>query len=178
MALGDTLQKYVVSTNLTITLGSLAQDASLLTGRHSTYVSNLTNKYSDFLLSGVLRTSTAPTVGSFIEVWVYAPLSCTDLAVPTFTWPNTITGVDGGITLQAGVKDFALKNAATIVIPVATDNLYYPFGPVSVRSLFGGVLPQAWGAFVTHNLGSAKTLHASGSVLTYSPVYNNTVLAA
>lgn len=49
MATGDTKLAYGSSSNLTITLASLATDSSLLTGRESTEVDNTTNKYIDYL---------------------------------------------------------------------------------------------------------------------------------
>jgi len=58
MAAGDTKIAYGSSSNLTITLDSLASDTNFLAGRESTEIDN---EYVDYLLSGKVTTGTSPT---------------------------------------------------------------------------------------------------------------------
>lgn len=147
-------QVEVSTSTFTITLGSLASDANLLAGRQSTAVSNLTNLYLDYHISGKITTGTTPTTGKLIEVWVYPALDS------SLVYPDTITGTDGNVSItNRDVVQSAFALAASMIID-ATSNRGYYFKPVSVASLFGGVLPPAIGVWVVQNTGA--NLHATG----------------
>ena len=53
---------YAASSNLTITLASLATSSTLVVGRVSTQVDNSSNLYLDYLLSAKISTGTSLTV--------------------------------------------------------------------------------------------------------------------
>lgn len=157
---------YASSSNLTITLASLATDTNLLAGRASTVVDNTSNLYLDYLLSGFITTGTSPTTAKSIDVYVYG---CVD---DTPTYPDAITGSDANKTITtANIRDAGLKLVVSIPT-TATSNEKSYFGPVSVKSLFGGELPKKWGVFVVHN--TAVNLNSTGGnhQITATGVYN------
>lgn len=166
MAAGDTKVTYGSSSNLTITLASLATDASLLVGRESSEVDNTTNRYVDYLLSGKITTGTSPTASKFIEVHVVGLMDDS-------TYPSVFDGTDSAETVTAAVKSGVCRQAASIDTTSTSDVTYY-FGPVSVASLFGGVMPKKFVVFVTHN--TAVNLNSTGGnhQITVTPVYYNT----
>lgn len=146
---------YGSATELTITLASLATDATQLIGRASTVVDNTSNLYLDYLLSGKITVGTSPTTGKEIRVYIYASMNDTP------TYPDSITGTDADKTMtSSGVLDAGLVFVQTIATE-STSNREYSIRPVSVAALFGGTLPKKWGVFVTHN--TAVALNATGS---------------
>lgn len=151
--MADLKIKYADWADLAITLASLATSSTLLAGRESTAIVNTTNLYLDALLAGNIRVGTSPTGGQ-IEVWLYGAISGTP------SYPDVLTGSDAGATITSvNVKRGGLKLAKVIEIGTTSDR-DYPFGPISVAQRFGGVLPDRWGAFVTHSTG--VNLHSTG----------------
>lgn len=166
MASGDIKLAYGASSALTITLASLATDANLLTGRESTAVDNTANLYLDYLLAGKITVGTSPTTAKEIRVYVAGLME-------DATYPDVLDGTDSAETISGvGTRDSALKLAA--VIPtIATSDLTYYFGPISIASLFGGVTPKKFVVFVTHN--TAVNLNSTGSnhAIHITPIYSN-----
>ncbi len=159
--------KYANAAAITITLGSLASDASRLAGRESDKVDNTTNLYLDALVSGKVKVGTSPTSGKRIDVWVYA---CHD-ETPTFQ--DVFDGTDSAETiLSSGIRNGVLARLASIIVEGTTDRVY-SIRPTSVATLFGGVLPRFWGLFVAHDTGAA--LNASGHEFKYIGVHHETV---
>ena len=146
------------SNAITITLASLATSSTLVAGRESTVVTNVSNLYVDALVSGQITTGTTPTTAKSILVYVYAPLK---VASSTFTYPiattTALTAADAAATFEAE-QLFQLRLAAAAVVNATSDRAY-SFAPFSVAALFGGVLPLKWGLFVTHN--TAVNLNAT-----------------
>lgn len=163
--MADIKQAFAASSALTITLASLATDSNLLTGRESTLVDNTSNLYLDYLLAGKITVGTSPTTAKEIRVYVIGLME-------DGTWPDVFDGTDSAETISGvGTRDSACKIAA-IIPTIGTSDLAYYFGPISVASLFGGVLPKKFVVFVTHN--TAVNLHAtSGNHAIYiTPTYN------
>jgi hypothetical protein len=161
----DIRSKYPAASSvaLTLTLASLASDASLLAGRASTAVDNTTNNDLDHLLSGAIRTGTTPTVSTTIEVWAYSYLSIAS-GVPAYV--DGITGTDANKSMTSlNVKNVALRRVALIIVD-ATTGRDYAIPPTSVANLFDGVLPPFWGVFVVQNTGVA--LNATQVALQYT----------
>ena len=156
---------YGSSVNLTITLASLATDTNLLAGRASTAIDETTNLYIDELLEGFISTGTSPTTAKEIDVWVYG--STDD--VPTY--PDGVTGSDANKTMTTvNILNTGLKLVASIAT-TATSNEKGYFGPISVASLFGGVLPKKWGVFVVHNSAVNLNATAGNHQITATPTY-------
>jgi hypothetical protein len=174
--MADFKVKYPASnadtTEITITLASLASDTNILAGRESTAVVNVSNLDLDHLLSGVIRTGTSPTAGKQIEVWVYAPIK---VVSGTPTYPDVLDGTDSNETITSrNVLGSACRLAQTIIVD-ATSDRDYPIAPVSIASLFGGSLPTHWGVFVVHNTAVALNSTGSNHYLHYQRVQAQSV---
>lgn len=136
-------------------LDSLASSGTLVAGFESNVIDNTTNMYIDALLSGRFKANnTAPTAGQ-IAVYVGAVLNDTP------TYPDVFDGTASTETVtSADIRNSILRLAAVITTDT-TSNRIYEFAPVSVASLFGGVLPQKWFVFVTHSMVQALNATAS-----------------
>lgn len=152
---------YAAAANLTITLASLATDATQLVGRQSTVVDNTSNLYLDYELSGFVSTGTSPTAGT-IEIWAFAQID------DAGTYPDvlgasdaaaSLTSVTGGSGGVLSIKQQGLVLIAGLATGTGS-NIKYPFACQSVAALFGGTVPNKWGVFVTHN--TAVNLNSTG----------------
>jgi len=143
---------------LTITLASLATSTGRLAGRQSAIVDNASARYNDFLLSGQVTVGTSPTTGRQIDVYVFAP---TRIVGGTPSYPvATATALgesDAAATFEA--NQLSAMRLAGAMSNIATSDRVYTLLPVSVASLFGGVMPIKWGIFVTHD--TAVNLNAT-----------------
>lgn len=170
MAAGDIKLAYGSSAAVTITLASLATDADLAAGRESTAIDNTSNLYADYLIAGKITTGTSPTVSKAIYVYVVGLMEDS-------TYPDVFDGTDGDEDLvTAGRRNSICKQVAVMVVTATSDVTYY-FGPVSVASCFGGVVPKKFVVFVVHdtavNLNSAGSNHA----IYVTPVYSTVAQA-
>lgn len=146
------------STAITITLASLASSTSLVAGRQSTVITNVTDKFLDALVTGQITTGTSPTTGKTIAVYIYVPLSVT---ASTFVYPKAGTTVlgetDAAATFDAEQRDGALYFADSVLTNSTSDRPYsFSF---SVEEVVG-YMPLKWGLWVTHDTGVA--LNATG----------------
>lgn len=161
----DVKTSYVASSDLTITLASLATSSTKLGGQESTLVDNSSNKYLDYLLAGKVSVGTTPTTATGIDV-------CLVGISNDSTWPDVFDGTDSAETVtNQEVKDQVCKPFAVLSVVSTTSNVAYWFGPGSVASRFGGTVPLKWSAFVTHN--TAVNLNSTGGnhALSITPVY-------
>ena len=154
MATGDIKGVLASSSQLTITLASLATDTNLLAGRQSLEYDNSVNLYPYISLTGKITTGTSPTTAKEIRIYVARPMK-------DGTYPDVLDGTDANKTISTvGTRDSCLKLAA--VIPtVATSNQTYYFDAGDVSNLFGGGIVGKFSLFVVHN--TAVALHATGS---------------
>jgi len=136
-------------------LDSLASSSTWIAGRASALIDNTTTKYVDAYLTGKFKANaSAPTAG-VIQVWVAGLLDDTP------TYPDTYAGADAAMTwTNADIRNAAARQAASIVTTTGS-NVVYPFAPVSVASLFGGVMPKKWWTWVTHSMVTAFNATAS-----------------
>jgi hypothetical protein len=174
MAVGDITQKWALDSQLTITLASLATSSTHLVGRESTaYAIDGAQPVIDVLLSGKITVGTTPTANTSIEIWIAAPINDTP------TWGGGIAGTgDAAATItNAQVKNGYLKLAAVLSVVATTSNVVYPFGPISVASLFGGVLPTDIVVFVVHNTGVNLNATAGNHEISVQPVYHFATLS-
>jgi len=161
---------YGASVNLTITLASLPTDAALLTGRESTERDNTAanTNFLDYILSGKITVGTTPTAAKEIRVYVVGLMDDS-------TYPDVFDGTDSAETISnAGIRDSVCKLAA-VMATLATSDLAYPFGGISVASLFGGVLPKKFVVFVTHSTAVNLNATAGNHQITLVPVYETIV---
>lgn len=157
---------YASAADYTITLASLATSSSLLAGRESSSVSNASNLYLDYLVSGVIRVGTTPTTDTSIQVLAIGPRKG-----DTPNWPDVFDGTDSAETITSdGIKNAIARFAADLDVDSTTSDRDYPFGPVSLVSLFG-LCPKHHVLFVTHNTGVNLNATGANHVLSYQGVY-------
>lgn len=156
--MAETKVKYYTAVELTFTsLGSLAASATWVAGAESAAVDNSTNLYDDYLLAGNFKRGAANAQIGTLEVWVAAQLEDT-------LWPDVLDGTDSTETWSSVDAKYAgARLAGTIYGSVATNDAVYPFAPVSVASLFGGVCPRKFVVFVTHNLQTSTNALAAAA---------------
>lgn len=166
MAAGDLQIVYGAAIDASITLASLASDTNLLAGRESAAIVNTTDKWTDFGVSGRIRTGTSPTASRVIEVWAVGSWDGT-------LWPDTVDGTDSAITLSgADIKQQICMHVA-IMQTTNASNRDYPFSIRSLAAIFGGIIPPAWAIFVTHNTGVALNATGSNHRIRIQPLRHN-----
>lgn len=168
--MADVKLAYGSSVALTEAMESLATSATWVAGWETGAVDNTSNKYLDYLLAGKITVGTTPTINTEIRVYVYGSINDTP------TYPDVFDGTSSAETVTSvGVRDGALKWAATLSVDATTSDRTYWMAPVSVAALFGGTLPKFWGAFVVHNTGVNLNSTATNHILDYTPVYETII---
>jgi len=163
--MADVKIAYGAAADVTITLASLAPSSTYVAGRESTAVDNSSNKYLDFLVGGWIKTNATITAGGRIEVWC---VSSTDDGT---NWPDVFDGTDSDETVtNVNIKNGVSRLVAAMQVD-ATGT--YPFGQVSVASLFGGTCPVKFVFFVTHATHASNALDstAGNHKFRITPVY-------
>jgi hypothetical protein len=136
-------------------LDSLASSSTLVAGYESDVISNVTTLYDDVLLAGRFKTNnTSPTGGGQIQMWVGSLLNDTE-------YPDVFDGTAGAETVTSVDIRNSILRLAGWVVNDATANRVYEMAPVSVASLFGGVMPRKWFVWVTQSTGQALNATAS-----------------
>lgn len=148
---------------------SLASDGTPISGWQSDAVDNTSNRFRNYAISAAIKTGTTPTVGKIIQVYGYANLK---VVSGTPTYPDTITGAEGVITLSSvDVLNACCRMIGQQVV-TATSNLVYPFAPVTIEDLFG-YTPKFFGVIVLHNTVAA--LNSAGSFINITPTYEQII---
>ena len=162
--MADVKSNFPAASDVTITLSSLASDANLLTGRQSTAIDNSSNLYLDYLISGKITAGTSPTTARSIQVFVVGSWDGT-------TYPDTFSSSDAGRTpTTANHKNSVCRFIAEMATD-ATSNQTYHFGPVSVASAFGGVMPVKFVVYVVHNTGQPLNSTSGNHQIRIQPYY-------
>ena len=161
----DVKVSYVASAAYTITLTGLATDASLLTGREGTALSNASNKYLDIIFTGRITTGTSPTAAKQIEAHIIGALDDTP------TYPDVFDGTDSAETITSADIKASICRQAGFTTTSNTSDRSYDFAPQGIACLFGGILPVAHVPFVTHNTGQNLNATAANQFLKHTQVY-------
>lgn len=140
---------------ITITLASLASGSV----RESAAVDNQTNLYLDALVAVTIKLQ-AGSPSSDKAVYVYAAGS-TDAS----TWPDAVTGSDAGITLNNPTQ---LRLLGVIFAPTSAGT--FKSEPLSVASVFGGVLPPKWSIVLLNKTGIAFSATEGDHVKLYTGI--------
>ena len=90
MASGDIKGVLAASSQLTITLASLATDPNLLVGRQSTEFDNTSTLYPNISVTGKITVGTSPTTAKEIRVYLIRPMK-------DGTYPDAFTATDAGV---------------------------------------------------------------------------------
>ena len=139
---------YSSATSITITNTSLAAAAY----RESTAVDNSSTRYIDALVGGIIELGALGADGT-IEIYAYGSYDGTN-------YTAGLTGTDGtitwGTTGDTGVDGFLdLRFLGAVACDTTDDNDDKRWGPFSVASVFGGILPTKWGIVVRNNTDTA-----------------------
>lgn len=169
---GDIKLQYAASQALTVTnLHSLASSATWEGGWTSAAIDNGTTEYVDVYLAGTFTTHASNRQAGSINIWAYAALNDTP------TWPDLFSagteGTEGTATVHdTEQRDSGMRFVASITVDNGASEVY-TFQPVSIASLFGGILPDQFAIFVSQNAATttAAGLAAAGSALYYTPVH-------
>jgi hypothetical protein len=162
--MADVKLNYPAASDATITLASLATSADLLAGRESLAIDNTTNLYIDYLISGRITTGTTPTVSKQIQVWAVGSWDGT-------IWPVVFDGTNSARTIALANQKNAVCRLVAAMVNTATSNIAYPFGPVSIASVFGGVVPPKFSLFVTHDTVAALNADTALHQIRIQPVF-------
>jgi len=166
MATGDIKVVYGTAADATITLASLATDSTKLTGRESSAIDNTSTLALDYLVSGKITTGTSPTASKTIEVWCVGSWDGTN-------WPDVFDGTDSAETITSSDIKASVCRLVASMSTSSTSNVTYHFGPCSVASLFGGVVPPKFDFFVTHDTAVNLNATSGNHQIRVQPVYEN-----
>jgi hypothetical protein len=144
---------YAADAAFTITLASLATSSTWVAGRESTSVSNTTNKYLDYDVTGKITTGTTPTVDTEIRMYGIRPIEDTP------TWPDVFDGTDSAetVTNTQILATLPLLWSGTVS---ATSNIAYQIINGLTLAQCWGIVPDNFEIFVAHN--TAVNLNATG----------------
>ncbi len=157
------LWKYGTTTTITAAVASLASDTNLLAGIESAVIDNTTDGFEDIIVSGKVTTGTSPTTARSIEVWA--------VAWDSNGWPDVFDGTSSAETITSSDIKNAICKAVAIMSTNNTSDRTYPFTGVSLKTVFGGVLPSRVVLFITHNTGVALNATAGNHEFRYQGVY-------
>lgn len=157
------LWKYGSTTTITASVASLASDTNLLAGIESAIVDNRTDGFEDHILSGKFTTGTSPTASRQIEVWA--------VAWDSNAWPDVFDGTSSAEAITSSDIKNALCKAVAVLPTNNTSDRTYSFTGVSMKTVFGGVLPSQYVLFIVHNTGVAFNATAGNHELRYQGIY-------
>ena len=143
---------YATAASVTITVDSLASDASLLAGRQSASIDFTAANYQRVQFGGTIVTGSSATAGSTINVWLV-------WRKPDGTWPDGFSTSDANRSVysQDQLSSYGIPLASMIV--TATASRAYSFNAIV------DALPAVAAIFAVHNTGAA--LAASGNSIGY-----------
>ena len=173
MAAGDVKIEYGTSTEFTLTnLHATAASSTLIAGWESNEIDNTSNKYQDYLISGLLKVAAANAQIGKIEVHIVAMISDT-------VWPDVFDGTESEPeTISSASRKAQICKLGASIDTTATNDAIYEFGPFTVASLFGGVMPPKVVVFITSDATSSGAAFAADmNIVTFQGVYH-TVAAA
>lgn len=167
---GDLKSQYVASVAPTVTnLHSLASSQDWLAGWTGASVSNLVNKYLDYLYGFTFTTNATNRQAGSINIYVIAALNDTP------TWPATATGTigtEGALSFtDTEERDSLVRLLGSIPVD-ATASAIYTFPPTAIAQLFGGWIPPYHALYISQNCSTTTTagLAAAGSAVYYTPL--------
>lgn len=155
---------YAADAQFTITLASLGSSATWVAGREATSVSNGTNKYLDYEITGKITTGTTPTVDKEIRLYYVKPINDTP------TWPDVFDGTDSAETvtntyiLDSLILGWSGSNSAT-------SDIAYPITSALTLAQAWGMVPDNFTVFVAHSTAVNLNATAGNHELSYRGIY-------
>lgn len=166
MASGDIKGVLAASSQITITLASLASDTNLLSGREGAEYDNTTSLYPNLAMTGKITVGTSPTTGREIRVYIIRPMK-------DGTYPDVFDGTDSAETISSiGTRDACCKLAA-VISTVNTSDLAYYFDAGNISALFGYDIIPKFVVFVTHSTGVNLNSTGGNHEITIKGSYEN-----
>lgn len=139
---------YRTSSTITIAPENVASSSTFVAGVESAVYDNTSNKDVDVLIAGTWTCGTSPTANTQVLIYVFAVRDDAPF------YPDVMDGTSSAETItSAGVGQGFLKLGAVLSVDTTTSNRAYDCGPFSVAQLFGGICPNKFGLFITHNTG-------------------------
>jgi hypothetical protein len=154
---------YAADAAFTITLASLATSATWVAGREATSVSNGTNKYLDYEITGKITTGTTPTSGD-IRLYGVKPINDTP------TWPDVFDGTDSAETVT---NTSILDKIVTLWSSgnTTTSDIAYPIISALTLAQAWGFVPDNFTIFVAHSTVAALNATGGNHEINYRGVY-------
>jgi len=147
-------------TNIATAIAITSADGNTAgTWNSSALVDNQTNLYMDAIFGGSLQTGTVAAGGGTIDIYIAASWDGVEFSGGVDAGDVDITWGTTGST-QIG-SESNLFVAGSITVNEADDDKDMVFGPISVASVCGGVMPLEWCVVIDNNSGG--TLHATGT---------------
>lgn len=157
---------YAASATITISPENVASSSTWTAGVESNVIDNSTNKYVDALVSGYWTCgTTGMTANTTCNIYVYAQQDDGP------TYQDVFDGTASAETVtSAGVLSGVVRLLGVLNIDSTTNNRTYYLAPSSVAACFGGVMPQRWGLFISHNSGATSNTTAGNHVWKYQGI--------
>jgi len=151
---------YGTSAAITLSATGLASDTNLVAGRAGTIITS--TGAVDYLVSGIVTTSSTGTAARQIELWSFV-----DVSTGYYTGLSTAyTGTDANATPN---QKSNLK-LVQIIPTTANTSVVYAWGPYSIAQVHGGVVPDSWGLYLVHNSCGALNGAANTQIFQYVPI--------
>ncbi len=148
-------------------LDGIASSTTWVSGWTSGAIDNTSTKAVDYLVSGQFQVESAGLSAGVINVYAYAALNDTP------TWPDLFSAGTEGTEGTATLHDTEIRDTLRLVASIVTDTTasrYYSFQPVSIASLFGGVVPTHWALFVAQSTGTTLETTGDPNQIYYMPI--------
>lgn len=139
---------YRASTTITIAPENVASSSTFVGGVESNVYDNTSNKDVDVMIAGVWTCGTTPTINTTCNIYVIA------VRDDAPTYPDVFDGTSSAETAtSAGDLSGYARLGASLSVDTTTSNRAYDCAPFSVAQLFGGVCPNKFVLFISHNSG-------------------------
>ena len=159
---------YAADAAFTITLASLAASATWVAGQEATSVSNGTNKYLDYEITGKITTGTTPTAG---EMRLYGIKPIND----TPTWPDVFDGTNSAETItNTNIRD-SLGSPLWSGTNSTANDIGYPIISALTLAQLWGFVPDNFTVFFTHSTVAALNATAGNHEINYRGAYETIV---
>lgn len=153
--------KYSAEQTLTPTgVAGLASDTNLLTGIEVAEIDNRTQQAEDIIVNILTTTGTSPTDARRIEIWAIA-------ADASGNYPDVFDGTTSSETISSATMKANICQLVVSFATTSTSDQKYRRNGISLRQVFGGVLPGRCVLFQTHNTGVALNSTAANHAMTY-----------
>ena len=148
-------------------LDGIDSSSTWVAGWTSDAINNTSTKAMDYLVSGQFQVESTGLSAGQINVFAYAVLNDTP------TWPDLFSAGTEGTEGTATLHDTEIRDTLRLVASITTDTTasrYYSFEPVSIASLFGGIVPTYWALFVAQSTGAALETTGDPNQIYYMPI--------